>query len=171
MICDFCQYFNKGRCFAQKDAPVMLPEYNIVHCDVYDRTFTNLTPVPGEDNIKKGGNNEMGYSKKAKAADANAEEKKISVGEIIVTRANEIKENVVMFDIQVRGITIYGMCMRHYTNKKGEEGDMISFPARPSDKKDDAGNVIYYNHCYFPISKELKDKLIDLVVAKLNSED
>lgn len=134
-----------------------------------DEEFLNLTPVPGEDNIKKGGNQLMGYSKKAKAADANAEEKKISAEEIVITRANEIKENVVMFDIMVRGITIYGMCMRHYTNKKGEEGDMISFPARPSDKKDDAGNVIYYNHCYFPISKELKDKIVDLVVAKLDS--
>ncbi len=38
MICDFCRYFNKGRCFAQKDAPVMIPEYNIAHCDVYNKT-------------------------------------------------------------------------------------------------------------------------------------
>lgn len=139
-----------------------------------DDELLNLTPIPGEDNIKKGGNQLMGYSKKAKAAEANAEEKKISAEEIsaeeiIITRANEIKEYVVMFDIQVRGITIYGMCMRHYTNKKGEEVDMILFPARPSDKKDDAGNIIYYNHCYFPISKELKDKIVDLVVAKLDS--
>ena len=43
--------------------------------DLYTEFTEHLTPLPGEDNIMKGGNN-MGYSKKAKAAEANAEESK-----------------------------------------------------------------------------------------------
>ena len=136
--------------------------------DLYTE-FTQNLPLPGAmENIKKGGNQLMGYSKKAKTAEANAEEM-IKAEEISISRANEIKENVVMFDAVVRGITIYGMCMRHYKNKKGEEGDMISFPARPSDKKDENGNIIYYNHCFFKISKELKDSIVEKVIDKLNS--
>lgn len=102
----------------------------------------------------------MGYSNKAKAAEANAEEKKISAEEINVTRAAEVKEDVVMFDMEVRGIKIYGMCLRHYKNEKGE-GDIISFPSKQ------AKDGKYWDVAWFPISNDLKAGLIDKIVSLL----
>ncbi len=127
--------------------------------DLYTEFTEHLTPLPGEDNIKKGGNI-MGYSKKAKAAEANAEEKKdlIQVGEVKVTRANELDQPddkfKIMFDIIVRGVAVQGMCFQSYTNAQGEKGDMITFPSYK------AKNGKYYNHAWFPITKELKDDII-----------
>lgn len=128
--------------------------------DLYTEFTEHLTPLPGEDNIKKGGNI-MGYSKKAKAAEANAEESKkdlIQVGEVKVTRASELDmpddQFKIMFDIIVRGVAVQGMCFQSYTNKQGEKGDMITFPSYK------AKNGKYYNHAWFPITKELKDDII-----------
>lgn len=127
--------------------------------DLYTQFTEHLTPLPGEDNIKKGGNI-MSYSKKAKAADANAEEKKdlIQVGQVKVTRASELDQPddkfKIMFDIIVRGVAVQGMCFQSYTNVQGEKGDMITFPSYK------AKNGKYYNHAWFPITKELKDDII-----------
>ena len=128
--------------------------------DLYTEFTENLTPLPGEDNIMKGGNI-MGYSKKAKAAEANAEESKkdlIQVGEVKVTRASELDmpddQFKIMFDINVRGVAVQGLCFQSYTNKQGEKGDMITFPSYK------AKNGKYYNHAWFPITKELKDDII-----------
>lgn len=126
--------------------------------DLYTEFTQHLTP-PGEDNIMKGGNI-MGYSKKAKAAEANAEEKKdlIQVGQVKVTRASELDQPddkfKIMFDIIVRGVAVQGMCFQSYTNAQGEKGDMITFPSYK------AKNGKYYNHAWFPITKELKDDII-----------
>lgn len=114
----------------------------------------------GSENIKKGGNN-MGYSKKAKAAEANAEEKMITISDIEVTRASEIKEGTVAFDMTVRGIAIQGCFMRQYTNKEGAEGDLISFPSYKGN------NGKYYNFVWFPISKELKEQLKEKIISLL----
>lgn len=128
--------------------------------DLYSEFTEHLTPLQGEDNIKKGGN-DMGYSKKAKAAEANAEESKkdlIQVGEVKVTRASELDmpddQFKIMFDINVRGVAVQGLCFQSYTNKQGEKGDMITFPSYK------ANNGKYYNHAWFPITKELKDDII-----------
>lgn len=130
--------------------------------DLYTEFTQDLTP-PGEDNIMKGGNI-MGYSKKAKAADANAEESKkdlIQVGEVKVTRANELDQPddkfKIMFDIIVRGVAVQGMCFQSYTNAQGEKGDMITFPSYK------AKNGKYYNHAWFAITKELKDDIIEQI--------
>ena len=105
----------------------------------------------------------MAYSKKAKTADANAEEKKdiITIEDIEVVRAAEVKENRVLFDIKVKGISISSMVLQHYTNKEGVEGDMISFPQYKGK------NDKYYTYAWFPISKEMKEGIIEKVVSLL----
>ena len=132
-----------------------------VECELYKNHAPN-----GDDNIKKGGNN-MGYSNKAKAAEANADKVNdknfITINDITIDRANEIKEGVVMFDIAVGHIKIYGMSMRHMTNKDGQEWDAISFPARKAD------NGKYYDIAWFPMSAELKAQVAEKVIDKLNS--
>ena len=134
--------------------------------DLYTEFTENLTPLPGEDNIKKGGNI-MGYTNKAKAADANADKVNdknfITINDITIDRANEIKEGTVMFDITVGHIKIYGMSMRHMTNKDGQEWDAISFPARKAD------NGKYYDIAWFPMSAELKAQIAEKVIGKLNA--
>lgn len=70
-----------------------------------------------------------------------------------VTRAKETKEGTVAFDMTVNGVKIYGCWYNEYKTKKGKDGVMLSFPSyKASDK--------YYSHCWFPISKELKDNII-----------
>ena len=126
-----------------------------------DDTFTDLTP-PGEDNNTERRITNMGYSNKAKAAEANADQKKdlFTIDQVEVTRAAEISDGVVMFDMTVRGVKIYGMCLRHYTGSKGE-GDIISFPSRKG--KDEK----YWDVAWFPISNDLKAGLIDKIVSLL----
>ena len=146
--------------------------------DLYTEFTEHLTPLPGEDNKivltgitcrkrnMKGGNN-MGYSNKAKAADANADKVNdknfITINDITIDRANEIKDGVVMFDMTVGHIKIYGMSMRHMTNKDGQEWDAISFPARKAD------NGKYYDIAWFPMSAELKAQVAEKVIGKLNA--
>lgn len=124
--------------------------------------FERLTPK-GEDNINERRVAKMAYSKKAKTAEANAEEKKdiITIDDIEVVRAAEVKENRVLFDIKVKGISISSMVLQHYTNKEGVEGDMISFPQYKGK------NDKYYTYAWFPISKEMKEQIIEKVVALL----
>ena len=126
-----------------------------------DDTFTDLTP-PGEDNNYRKADNNMGYSNKAKAAEANADQKKdlFTIDQVEVTRAAEIKEDCVMFDMSVRGVNIYGMCLRHYKTEKGE-GDIISFPSKQ------AKDGKYWDVAWFPISIDLKAGLIDKIVSLL----
>ena len=132
--------------------------------DLYTEFTENLTPLPGEDNIKKGGNN-MGYSNKAKTADANADKVNdknfITINDITIDRANEIKDSVVMFDMTVGHVKIYGMSMRPMINKDGQEWDAISFPARKAE------NGKYYDIAWFPMSAELKAQLAQKVIDKL----
>lgn len=115
----------------------------------------------------KGGNNMSYTTNKAKAAEANADKVNdknfITIDDITINRANEIKEGTVMFDLTVGHVKIYGMSMRHLTNKDGEEWDALSFPARKAD------NGKYYDIAWFPMSNELRKQIIDLVIAKLNS--
>jgi len=72
-----------------------------------------------------------------------------------VTRAKEIQDGVVAFDMSVNGVTIYGCFYREYTTKEGKEGTMISFPSQKSNN----GN--YYNHAFFPISNALKEDIVN----------
>lgn len=74
--------------------------------------------------------------------------------DVKVVRAKEFDDGSVSFDLVVNGINIYGLWYREYTNKKGEEGSLISFPSKKG--KDDK----YYNHCWFPIDEDLKASII-----------
>ena len=130
--------------------------------DLYTE-FTQNLPLPGAmENINERRITNMGYSNKAKAAEANADQKKdlFTIDQIEVTRAAEIKEDCVMFDMTVRGVKIYGMCLRHYKNEKGE-GDIISFPSKQ------AKDGKYWDVAWFPISNDLKAGLIDKIVSLL----
>lgn len=71
-----------------------------------------------------------------------------------VTRAKEVKEGQVVFDMVVNGITIYG-CWYREGEKDGKEYHLISFPSQKG--KDDK----YYNHVWFKISDELQADIID----------
>lgn len=131
--------------------------------DLYNE-FTNLTPT-GEDNKMKGGN-DMSYTKKQAANAATTEGKDIfTIDQVSILRAKEFeteKASFVSFDMSVRGIKIYGMTLRKYTNSEGVEGDMISFPSRKgTDGK-------YYDYVWFPISKELREGIINKVIEKLS---
>lgn len=70
-----------------------------------------------------------------------------------VTRAKETKEGTVAFDMTVNGVKIYGCWYNEYKTKEGKDGVMLSFPSYKDGDK-------YYSHCWFPISKELKDNII-----------
>lgn len=87
--------------------------------------------------------------------------------EVSVTRAREIKkednEQVIAFDINVNGITIYGMIYRSGVSENGKDYELISFPARKG--TDDK----YYNHVYFPISRELQDGIIEQITNNLSA--
>lgn len=73
--------------------------------------------------------------------------------EVKVTRAREVKDGSVAFDMEVNGISIYGCWYNEYKTKEGKEGTMLTFPSYKNDDK-------YYNHCWFAISKELKEEII-----------
>lgn len=75
--------------------------------------------------------------------------------DVKVTRAKELKEGQVVFDMIVNGITIYGCWYREGTSKKGDPYQIISFPS----KKADDGK--YYNHCWFKIDDETQTDIID----------
>ncbi len=75
--------------------------------------------------------------------------------DVKVTRAKEIEEGTVVFDMVVNGITIYGCWYREGTSKKGEPYQLISFPS----KKSDDGK--YYNHVWFKIEDDVKSEIID----------
>lgn len=79
-----------------------------------------------------------------------------------VSGCKVIKEGRVKFNITVNGVTIYGMNLIEYTNKEGHEGTMISFPQWKGDKG-------YNNYCFFPISKENKEKIIFQIDTALNA--
>ena len=73
--------------------------------------------------------------------------------DVKVTRAKEVKEGSVAFDMVVNGVTIYG-CWYREGEKDGKEYQMISFPSQKG--KDDK----YYNHCWFKIDEDLKSDII-----------
>lgn len=75
--------------------------------------------------------------------------------DVKVTRAKEVQEGQVVFDMVVNGITIYGCWYREGTSKKGEAYQMVSFPSqKASDGK-------YYNHCWFKIEDDVKANIIE----------
>lgn len=73
------------------------------------------------------------------------EEKEVTNHEIEVTRAKEL-ENVIMFDMKVNDVTIYGCSYRVLTRKDtGEEFGKVGFPSKKSGDN-------YYNHAFVKLS-------------------
>lgn len=67
--------------------------------------------------------------------------------DIKITRAKEL-ENVIMFDMEVNGIMIYGCSYRTFTRKdNGEEFAKIDFPSHKSGDN-------WYKYVYFKITDE-----------------
>lgn len=80
-----------------------------------------------------------------------------------VTKAKIIKEGRVSFNIKVNDFFfIYGMTLIEYENKEGNEGVMISFPQWK-------GKEDYYNYCFFPIDKNLKENIVSQVESLLRT--
>lgn len=65
-----------------------------------------------------------------------------------ITKAFECKNGTIAVDMTVNGIAITG-CYYKSGNKNGKEWSLIQFPQHKG------SNGKYYNHCWFPISKEL----------------
>lgn len=79
--------------------------------------------------------------------------------EIEVTRAKEL-ENVVMFDMIVNGVTVYGCSYKTFERKDGSgEFVKIDFPSR----KGNDGK--YYKHVYV----KLTDKDVENIETQLNA--
>ena len=80
--------------------------------------------------------------------------------DVEVLRAKELESGAVSFDMKVNGVTIYRCIAKSIKSKKsGEDVDVIDLPQyKGSDGK-------YYNYAWFPISFELRDKIIE----KINS--
>lgn len=79
--------------------------------------------------------------------------KEANTYDVKVTRAKEIKDGQVVFDMIVNGINIYS-CWYREGESKGKPYTMISFPSQKAD------NGKYYNHCWFKIEDDLKDEII-----------
>ena len=82
-----------------------------------------------------------------------------------VSRVKEIpnRAGCYRFQLEVNGVTIYGMQYIHYTTKEGKEGDLISFPSyKGSDGK-------FYNNCWFPCGSDTEafkeiEKQLEVIV-------
>lgn len=71
-----------------------------------------------------------------------------------VIKAKEVKDGIIIFDMEVNGIKIYSCWYNEYKTKDGKDGTMLSFPSY----KGSDGN--YYNYVWFPISADLKANII-----------
>lgn len=79
-----------------------------------------------------------------------------------ISSVKEVTDTMVYFNINVNGVTIYGMKVIKYKSKKtGEDGMMVTFPTRKgSDDK-------YYNICTFYMTQEMQDDIINQVLDQL----
>lgn len=79
-----------------------------------------------------------------------------------ISRVKEVTDTMVSFNINVNGVTIYGMKVIKYKSKKtGEDGMMVAFPTRKG--TDDK----YYNICTFSMTQEMQDDIINQVLDQL----
>lgn len=75
--------------------------------------------------------------------------------ECVVTRAKEIKEGTVSFDMEVNGVKVYGCWYKEGINKDGKEYQIVNLPQeKGSDEK-------YYSIAWFPMSKEVRENIIE----------
>ena len=82
----------------------------------------------------------------------------IQVTSFLIRRAVCVgKNNNVLFDMELNGVTIYGCSV-----VEGKNGDFIGFPSKQgNDKK-------YYSVAYAPLSEEDQKEILAAVEAELN---
>lgn len=77
--------------------------------------------------------------------------------EVIKARTTK-NENIVMFDMKINDVAIYGMMLKHVVRESdGKEFEIISFPSYQGTN----GN--YYNHVYYDLSQTDRDLIIGMV--------
>ena len=98
-----------------------------------------------------------------KKNNAQAQEAKKSF-QIEVTRAKELDNGTIMFDMVVNGITIYGCSYKTLSRKDGSgEFAKIGFPSRKgNDEK-------WYNHVYFKVTDAEVDQIEKGIEAIINN--
>ena len=86
--------------------------------------------------------------------------------ECIVTRAKEIKEGTVSFDMEVNGVKVYGCWYKEGTSSNGKEYQIVDLPQEKEyqivDLSQKKGNGRkYYSIAWFPMSKEVRENIIE----------
>lgn len=77
--------------------------------------------------------------------------------EVIKARTTK-NENIIMFDMKINDVSIYGMMLKHVVRESdGKEFEIVSFPSYQGPK----GN--YYNHVYYSLSQADRDIIIKMV--------
>ena len=92
--------------------------------------------------------------KRKNQQEAKEQQQERAVFDCKVTRAQETAKGAVFFDMTVNGVCISGCRYVEYKTKEGKDGQMISFPSYQSQK-----NQKWYNYVWFPISRELREKI------------
>ena len=93
------------------------------------------------------------------------EENKKYEYEVEVLRAYEMegKSNTTYaVDLKVNGITIYG-CFYKEGTKNGKEWSLVQFPQYKG--QDSKGETAYYNHVWFPTSREFTQKVAEGITS------
>ena len=75
--------------------------------------------------------------------------------ECVVTRAKEIKEGTVSFDMEVNGVKVYGCWYKEGTSSNGKDYQIVNLPQ----EKGNDGQ--YYSIAWFPMSKEVRENIIE----------
>jgi hypothetical protein len=81
--------------------------------------------------------------------------------EVIKVRTTK-NENIVMFDIKINGVSIYGCMLKHVVRESdGKEFDIIQYPSYQGT------NGKYYNHVYYDLSQSDRDVIINQIKSLL----
>ena len=96
-------------------------------------------------------------------------EERTGKADIKIIRAKQTKKDtVVVFDMSVNGVSIYGCFLREVTvkadGKRYKAGDTAYIISWPSYKGTDEK---YYNHCWYPLSKEDEQYIIESVAKAI----
>lgn len=81
--------------------------------------------------------------------------------EVIKARTTK-NDNIVMFDLKINGVSIYGCMLKHVVREKdGKEFEIISYPSYQG------SNGKYYNYVYYDLSQSDRELIINQVKSLL----
>ena len=92
----------------------------------------------------------------------NAEQAEKKAFAVLVDSAHVINEKRVLFNAYVNGVKVDGFALCEYENQKKETGYIVQFPSR---KASINGEEKYFNIVWFPISKELREDIVNQVFS------